>query len=122
MEEALKEYYLYAVENNSKDREPIDFVIRDKEKVWTEVRGDKPSTSRNDVEVECEHPAVEFDDDEHVGECPICGAWAYWHWEESADDGYTIKDKVVDTWEYPDEIGGIVGEHLKELEKNGRSV
>jgi len=113
-EEALKKYGLRAVESKEKGRRRIDFRILDEYgNFCAEVSGDKPS----EVVISCEHPATEFEDDMHVGECPICGAWATWHWQESADDGYTIKEQIVDTWDYQNVPGGIIGEHLKELQK-----
>lgn len=113
MEEKLKEYSLHVEWSEAKDREPIDFEIRDEhDELWATVWGSEPF---NDVQIDCNHPAVEFDDDEHVGECPICGAWATWHWQVSADDGYEIKEKVVDQYDKPEKIGGIVGEYLEEL-------
>lgn len=114
MEEALKEYDLHIVQSNKKDRMPIDFEIRDSYDTFcTEVWGKTP----DDVEITCEHPAVEFDDDETVGECPICGATCDWHYESSADDGYVIQERVPHDWHIPEKIGGIVGKYLQELEK-----
>lgn len=113
MEEALKEYDLHVVESTEPDRRKIDFRILDDHNAFcAEISGDNP----NDVEIDCEHPMVEFDDDEHVGECPICGAWATWHWEESADNGYTVRDKCVDSWDYENVPGGILGKYLKDLQ------
>lgn len=114
MEEKLKEYNLHVEHSEYEDREPIDFEIRDdKGDKWAEVWGSHPV---NDVQIDCDHLAVEFDDDETVGECPICGATCTWHWHISADDGYTVKEQVPDQWEKPEKIGGIVGEYLKELQ------
>lgn len=114
MENELAEYDLHVVHSDAEDRMKIDFKIYDDHDTFcAEVFGDKP----DDVEVVCEHPAVEFDDDETVGECPICGAWATWHWETSADDGIVIEDRIVDSWEQQKEVGGIVGRYLKGLSK-----
>lgn len=116
MEGALKEYDLHVVQNDKKDRMPIDFKILDDHDIFcAEVWGETP----DNVEITCEHPAVEFEDDEHVGECPVCGAWATWHLEESADDGYTVRDKYVDSWDYENVPGGILGKYLKELQRDG---
>lgn len=112
MKDELKEYDLHVELGNDPD-EPIDFKICDKDgEAWATVWGSRPT---QDVQIECEHPAVEFDDDETVGECPICGATCTWHWHVSADDGYTIKERIPDQWEKPKEIGGIVGKYLKDL-------
>lgn len=114
MEEALNGYDLHIVQSNKEDRRKIDFkILDDRGEFCAEVFGNNP----DDVEIVCEHPAVEFDDDEHVGECPICGAWATWHWEMSADDGYTVKDKYIDSWDYQNVPGGIIGKYLEELQK-----
>lgn len=114
MEDKLKEYELHVEHSEDGHREPIDFEIRDgDDELYATVWGSNPF---NDVQIDCEHIAI-FDDDEHVGECPICGATCTWHWVESADDGYTIKEQVPDQWEQPKEIGGIVGEYIRELKK-----
>ena len=112
MEQELKELGLHIEQSKEKDRLPIDFVICDENggtvaKVWGDA-------SQNDFDIECEHYGAEFDDDETVGECPICGATCTWHWHISADDGYTIKEQVPDQWDRPDKIGGIVGKYLNE--------
>ena len=113
MDKELEVYGLHLEESKDPDKCIIDFAIKDDNgKIWATVWGNNPF---HDVNIECDHPAVEFDDDEHVGECPICGAWATWHWETSADDGYEIQEQVVDTWELQDEIGGIVGKYIKIL-------
>lgn len=115
MEEKLKEYDLHMEHSEAEDREPIDFEIRDEhDKLWATVWGSEPF---NDVQIDCDHPAVEYDDDETVGECPICGSTCFWHWDGYIDDGVAYRDRVIDQWEKPDEIGGIVGEYLKELQK-----
>lgn len=115
MEEELKEYNLHIEHSEAKDREAIDFEIRDNhDELYATVWGSHPT---DDVQIDCEHDFVEYDDDETVGECPICGATCTWHWDVSADDGYVVKDKIPDQWEYPKEIGGIVGKYLKELQE-----
>lgn len=112
MEEELKEYDLHIVESEKEDRCPVDFEIRDNYNTFcAEVWGDDAS----DIQIVCEHPTVEFDDDETVGECPVCGATCTWHWDISADDWYVVKDRMVDSWERPDRIGGIVGKYIKDL-------
>ena len=114
MEEKLKEYDLHIVQSDKSDRCKVDFEIRDDYNTFcAEVWGDDAS----DMQIVCEHPAVEFDDDETVGECPICGATCNWHWDISADDGYVVKDRMVDYWDNPAEIGGIVGKYIKQLTK-----
>lgn len=113
MDDALSEYDLHVEHSQADDREPVDFEIRDKQdNLCATVWGSEPW---NDIQIDCEHPVVEFDDDETVGECPICGATCNWHWHISADDGYETKDRVPDGWEKPNKIGGIVGKYLEEL-------
>ena len=113
MEKELAEYGLHSVHKENWGEKKIDIeIVDDQGKVWATIYGEEPF---DDVEIECEHPAVEFDDDEHVGECPICGAWATWHFETSADDGYTIKEQVVDTWENQEEGDGIINKYIKIL-------
>lgn len=120
MENKLEEYGLHIVQSDKEDRLNIDFKILDDHDIFcTEVFGD----TQDDVEVVCEHPAIEYDDDETVGECPICGAICSWHYETYGDDGYVAKDRVVDRWEEPDKIGGIIGKYLDELRDNdGTSI
>lgn len=113
--QSLEELGLHAEWSEAEDREPIDFEIRDEygglvATVW----GSNPFS---DVQIDCEHYAAEFDDEDTVGECPICGATCDWHWHESADDGYTIKEPVPHEWYHPKKIGGAVGKYLKELQK-----
>ena len=116
MEEALKEFDLHVEYSEAENREPIDFEIRDNHgELYATVWGSEPW---NDVQIGCDHDFVEYDDDETVGECPICGATCYWHYQESADDGYIIKERVPHEWISPDKIGGIVGKHLKKLQEN----
>lgn len=112
MEEKLKEYGLHVEHNEWEDREPIDFEIRDdRGELYATVWGSHPT---NDVQIDCDHDFVEYDDDETVGECPLCGATCGWHWQ---CDGEGHKEKIPHDWHHPDKIGGIVGEYLKELQK-----
>ena len=112
MEQELKELGLHVEWSEAEDHEPIDFEIRDDyDNLVATVWGKDPCS---DIDIDCEHYGAEFDDDESVGECPICGATCTWHWHISADDGYTIKEQVPDQWDRPDKIGGIVGKYLNE--------
>lgn len=116
MEDKLKELGLHVEHSEDPNREPIDFEVRDeKGGLVATVWGSHPE---QDVQIDCEHYGAEFDDDESVGYCPICGATCTWYWHVSADDGYTIKEQVPDQWEMPDKIGGAVGEYLDYLQKN----
>lgn len=68
-----------------------------------------------DVGFMCEHPdiAIEYDDDETVGECVLCGSTCNWHYEVGADDGYTTRERVPHSWERPDNAGGIIKKVLE---------
>lgn len=112
MEEELKEYGLHVEYSEADDREPIDFEIRDShDELYATVWGSEPSY---DVQIDCDHDFVEYDDDETQGECPICGATCDWHYEED-DEGNKIR--VPHEWYHPKKIGGIVGKELKRLQE-----
>ena len=112
MEDELKEYDLHVEYSEAEDREPIDFEIRDRYgELYATVWGSEPY---KDVQIDCSHDFVEYDDDETVGECPICGATCYWHYE---DDGEGHQERVPHEWFTPEEIGGIVGRELKRLQE-----
>lgn len=113
MEEALKEYGLHAEYSEADDREPIDFEIRNNQgELYATVWGSEPF---NDVQIDCEHDLAEFDDDETVGECALCGATCDWHYENNGE-GHSVK--VPHAWHTPEKIGGIVGKELKRLQEN----
>lgn len=117
MEKELESYGLYLRENDAKDRENIDFVIEDKYDNVAFVWGDRP----DDVEWECNHPVVEYDDDAPTGECMLCGATCETHYE--ADNGnvedyaWSGRRLVPTSWTMPKEPGGIIGDYLKDLQK-----
>lgn len=112
MEDELKEYDLHVEYSEADDREPIDFEIRDdRGELYATVWGSHPT---DDVQIECEHGFVEYEDDDTVGECPICGATCYWH-KERDDEGHL--ERVPHEWLEPDEIGGIVGRELERLQE-----
>lgn len=112
MKEELKEYDLHVEYSEADDREPIDFEIRDdRGELYATVWGSHPT---DDVQIDCEHDLVEYDDDETVGECPICGATCDWHYE---DDGEGHQIKVPHDWLTGGVIGGVVGRELKRLQE-----
>ena len=76
--------------------------------LWIDNLGDE-------IDIECDHDLVEYEDDETQGECLICGATCDWHYEESADDGYIVKEPMPHDWHKPDKTGGVIGEYLKNL-------
>ena len=123
--EQLKDYGMYIRHSDAQDREPIDFEIRDIEtdELYATVWGSEPW---KDVQIDCEHPSghVEYEDDETVGECPICGATCDWHREGYADGfGEVYEERVPHDWHKPEEnsapydIGGIVKKDLKEMQE-----
>lgn len=117
MEKELKEYGLHIEHSEADDREPIDFEIRSDRtnELYATVWGSEPW---NDVQVDCDHDYVEYDDDETVGECVLCGATCDWHYEGYADGfGEVYKQRVPHDWHTPEKIGGIIGRYIKELQK-----
>lgn len=114
MKEELAEIGLHPVYSEAEDREPIDFEIRGNRsgELYATVWGSHPT---DDVQVDCEHDFVDYIDDETVGECPLCGATCYWHWE-IGDGG--VKCRMPHEWVQPEEIGGIIGRELKRLQKD----
>lgn len=111
MEEELKEYGLHVEYNEADDREPIDFEIRDDHgELYATVWGSNP---RDDVQIDCEHDIVEYEDDETQGECVICGAVCDWHYE---DDGEGHQERVPHEWYTPKKIYGVVGRELERLQ------
>ena len=110
--EELKEYGLHAEWSEADDREPIDFEIRDDhDELYATVWGSNPL---NDVDIDCDHCEPIYDDDETVGECPICGATCDWHYE---NDGEGHKERVPHEWYKAKQIGGIVGRYINYLRK-----
>lgn len=117
MKEQLSEVDL-CVEQNVNSEKPIDFSVKDSAgETCCDVWGNTP----DDVEFECSHPIVEFDDGEPVGECLLCGAKCDCHYE--ADDGnvegyyWSGRRQVPTSWAMPDKPGGIIGDYLKDLQK-----
>lgn len=112
MEQELKEYGLHVEHSEADDREPIDFEIRDdRGELYATVWGSHPT---DDVQIDCEHDIVEYEDDETQGECVLCGATCDWHYEY---DGEWHKERVPHEWSNDEKIGGIVGKYLEELQK-----
>ena len=120
MKDKLAEYDLKVRYNDAPDAEPIDWIIYDDEDNVAFVWGSEPW---NDVQVECDHPSqcVEFDDDEPVGSCALCGATCETHYE--ADEGnvedyhWSGRRLVPTSWTMPNKPGGIIGDYLKDLQK-----
>lgn len=106
----------------TKSSEPIDFDIIDADtgEHYATIWGTHPV---NDINIECEHPTelVEYEDDETQGECPICGAYCDWHFEEEVvneghdeDGNYTcqvVKVRVPHEW-HNQGVSGIIKDCL----------
>ena len=120
MKDALAEYDLKVRYNEAPDSEPIDIIVYDDEDNVAFAWGSEPW---NDVQVECNHPdqCIEYDDDEPVGRCALCGATCETHYE--ADEGnvedyaWSGRRQVPTSWTMPKEPGGIIGDYLKDLQK-----
>lgn len=119
MWEKLSEYDLKICLNEAPDSKPIDVVIYDDDEDVAFIYGNDPYN----VEVECSHPSqcIEYDDDEPVGWCALCGASCDTHYE--ADEGnvedyaWSGRRQVPTSWTTPKEPGGIIGEYIKDLQK-----
>lgn len=110
----LEELGMHVEYSEAQDREPIDFEVRnDRDDLCATVWGSDPF---DDVQVDCEHDAVEFSDDDTVGECALCGAVCNWHWEVTSDGDTVMKERFIDGWDKPS-IGGVIGKELKRLQK-----
>lgn len=117
-DERLKQYGLNVRESDNPDREPVDFTIEDGEDNVAWVYG-----KRYELNWECSHP-VEPTWDGDEGRCPVCGAECEWHWEKQVvDEGhdeegnYTCKEaevRVVDGWEDPLKVRGLIYDYYKE--------
>ena len=120
MEEELKKYGLKIRWSDNPDASPIDFSIEDDQDNVCWVWGN----SIDDIEVECDHPVVEYDDDETVGECPVCGATCSAHYETDAGnvEDYYWSGRVLTPHEwFPRKTpGGIIGDILKEISDGKR--
>lgn len=110
VEKELESYGIKIFQSKNDDRYLIDFALQDKDtgEEYATVWGD----SQNSWEYECSHPNVEYEDDETQGYCPICGEYCDWHYDISADDGYTIKERVPHQWHNGD--GGIINKYIEE--------
>ena len=106
-QDIAEQYGLTIYESEAPDRERIDFSVYDSDRgdnvAW--VWGDK-----DDYEVECNHPNIEYEDDETQGYCPICGKYCDWHREVADEEGNT--ERVPHEWHEGD--GGIIKEYIKE--------
>lgn len=105
----LKDLGLELRESDNPERMTIDFSVCDKADDVAWVWG-KPG----DIEWECDHTEIEFEDDETVGECMLCGATCGWHREVDWDNGVVLNERVPHAWHRPKELGGILSKIIKE--------
>lgn len=110
----LKELGLTYRESDNPERMNIDFTIEDGEDNVAWVWGD----SSDDIDYECSHPSVEYEDDEHVGVCELCGATCDWHYEDDCGNVgsyyWNGKEKVPHDWHYGKGVGGIIKQIIEE--------
>lgn len=100
-------------ESNDPNRNKIDFSIEDGEDNVAWVWGNNAT----DLDWECNHPSIciEYDDDETVGECTLCGSYCDWH---KASDGEGNMYREPHNWYPRKEVGGAIAEYIKE-KQNG---
>lgn len=111
MLDKLKGYGLTFVENDDESRERIDFIIKEDNDGVAAVWGNEP----DDVDWECNHPyqCIEFGDDrEEQGECLLCGSYCDYHGVPD-EDGHAYPEPHE--WYPRRDVGGLIGEYLKEL-------
>lgn len=110
-EKALVDLGFRIVESDAPDRSPVDFLVQDEEDNVAWVWGRK-----DDPDVECNHPSelVEYDDDETVGECLLCGATCGWHKEP---DEYGNTYPMPHEWHESLVVGGLISKYLEELKE-----
>ena len=111
-ERLAEEYDLTIYESGAPDRKEIDFSV------YSSTEDDNVAWAWgewNGYEVECTHPNIEYEDEETQGYCPICGKYCDWHYVVSADDGYTIKERVPHQWYEGN--GGIIKQYIKQFER-----
>ena len=113
MKDRFNEYGFQAKESDSVNRFNIDFSVLDGDDTVAWAWGE----SLKDLDWECNHPniCIEYDDDETVGECTLCGSYCYWH---KASDGEGNVYREPHNWYPRKEIGGAIAEYIKE-KKNG---
>ena len=111
----LEDMGLHIVESDAPNRENIDFSIADKNDnvAWVWGSGEEITVNDKfclDYEVECDHSFVEYDDDEIVGYCPICGSTCDWHWENDGE----YMSRVPHSWNtYEEGDGGLIKKYIE---------
>lgn len=128
VEQEIKDMGLLVRESDNPDREKIDFSIEDGNDniAWVWGNGEVVCVDNKeydlDYEVECDHAVIEYDDDETVGQCLVCGKYCDWHYESEWLDGghdedgncigQTIERRVPHEWHNGD--GGIIKKYIEE--------
>lgn len=127
MAEKLEDYGLAIRHNDAPDRNLVDFSIDDGEDNVAWVWG----SDYDDVDFECNHPdgCIEYDDDETVGECLLCGSYCDWHYEnEVVDEGHDEDGKYICTtadvrhphnWYPRQKVGGMLGDIVAKMKASG---
>lgn len=99
-------------ESDDPNRDKIDFSIEDGEDNVAWVWGNNAT----DLDWECNHPSqfIEYDDEETVGECLLCGSHCDWHREITDDDSNTYR--VPHEWYPRKQVGGLIAKYISETE------
>lgn len=110
-------------ESEAPDRETVDFDVRDSETderyatVWGsgEIVAVDDERYEPDIEIDCDHPFIEWGDDDERGVCEICGATCDWHWVKDVSDmgEYTrvVDDREITEWHCA--YGGAIKEYME---------
>lgn len=111
IESMLEPYGLRVYENDAPDRQLVDISVGDKEGSIATVWGD----SYSDLDFECDHPniCIEFSNSDEQCQCMLCGAYGDWHYEED-DKGNQVPEPHE--WYPRRDLGGLMGQYLKELQ------
>lgn len=109
--EELKKYGLTIRESDNPERQLVDFSIEDGEDNVAWIWGDR----YDNVDWECNHPyqCIDFGDGEEQCECLLCGSYGDYHYEED-DQGNKVPEPH--DWYPRRDVGGLIGEYLKELQ------
>lgn len=105
----MGEFGLIFVDSEASNKRHIDISIKDDGEEVAYIFGD----NIEDLDWECKHPSqcVEYDDDETVGTCALCGSWCNWH-KEDIGDGNT--ERVPHDWYPRKNVGGLIREYIKQ--------
>lgn len=108
----LMVYGLKLVESDDLNRQKIDFVLQDEEDNIFWCWGEQP----NDVDWECNHPyqCIDFGDSNEKCECLLCGSFGDYHYDKD-EEGHDVPEPHE--WYPRRDVGGLIGEYLKELER-----